>query len=153
MITIPVGYHSARHETDNAIHRNPACGHARTIYHRCSCSSWTSRFKCKRCFGRKATTHWGQVKHVLSKIRELLRTPFNDSRVETFIGRLGIGSLTESTALLKRCEKAGLVEIDYDQDDYRPRVKDLTVRGRELLPALEANIDRFDGWELEDLQA
>ena len=152
MTTILVGYHSARHESDNAIHRDPTCGYAKMIDHLCSCSSWTPRFKCAHCFGSKTTTHWGQVKHVLSKIRELLRTPFNDSRVETFIGHLGIGSLTESTALLKRCEKAGLVEIDYDQEDYRPRVKGLTVRGRELLPELEANIDRFDGWELEDLQ-
>ena len=83
----------------------------------------------RRRTGAKSSTFY-------SKIRELLRTPFNDSRVETFIGHLGIGSLTESTALFRRCEKAGLVEIDYDQEDYRPRVKGLTVRGRELLPGV-----------------
>ena len=158
MTTFPIGFHSKRHDPDNALHRDPNCEFATNILQRCSCER-ELKLRCEGCFTRTAKTHWNLVKEVLSEIEMLLRPypedlPFpiapRDLRVKTFVKSLNSGSIDQRTALLRRCEKAGLVEVEHHQDDYEPRIKSLACRGQQLLSALNSNIDRFGGWELED---
>ena len=158
MIRFPIGYHSKDHASDNALHRDPDCGYAKIILRRCSCDR-RPEVRCDGCFTRTGATHWNLAKDVLSNIeKRLLPHPEGlphpiapkDLRVQTFIQSLNSGTNDLRTALLRRCEQAGLVVVEHNQDDYEPRLKDLTNRGQQLLTALESNIDCFDRWELED---
>ena len=162
MTTMPIGFHSKRHDADDAQHRDTGCAAGKMILALCSCH-WEPLIGCGVCFKHEATTNWRLVKEILSAIEKLLHRypdelpfplPPKDLGVKTFIKSMNAvtGWYKEGiTAQLRRCEKAGLVEIEHHQDDYNPRVKSLTSRGQKLLSALEeSNIERFVGWELED---
>ena len=65
-------------------------------------------------------------------------------------GYFGFGTRTDTENLLKRCEKAGL--LDLGRDGFEVLNRGLTPAGRELLGQLRTRIDSFEGKELENLK-